>query len=119
MPTKMKKRFLVLLVVVGIMFLFGNNNAVADVICSSATITMVGPVATGGGRNLVILRNDSGAAAGTWTAGEYRQFFLNDTIKTSGLAVALTALSLDKKVWVLIAGSAEMNQDVHIIYLNK
>ena len=119
MPTKMKKRFLVLLVVVGIMFLFENNNAVVDVVCSSATITMVGPVATEGGRNLVILRNDSGAAAGTWTAGEYRQFFLEDTIKNSGLAVTLTALSLDKKVWVLISGSAEMNRDVRIIYLNK
>ena len=80
---------------------------------------MVGPVATEGGRNLVILRNDSGAAAGTWTAGEYRQFFLEDTIKNSGLAVTLTALSLDKKVWVLISGSAEMNRDVRIIYLNK
>ena len=119
MLEKMKKGFLVLLVIMGMMFFFGNNNATADVVCSSATITMVGPVATDGGRNLLILRNDSGAAVGTWTAGEFRQFFLEDTIKNSGLAVTLTALSLDKKVWVLISGLAEMNRDVRIIYLNK
>ena len=119
MLTKMKKSFLVLLVVVGITALFGSNNAFADVVCKSATITMIGPVATGAGQVVVILRNDSGIAAGSWPAGTLRQFFVNDLIKNQGLAVLLTAFSLDKKVWVQIAGLAEQNKNIQIVYLNK
>ena len=119
MLTKVKKSFLVFLVVGGMMALFGSHNAFADVVCTSATITKIGPVATGAGQVLVILRNDSGAAVGSWPAGAARQFFMNDLIKNQGLAVLLTAFSLDKKVWVSIAGLAEMNKEVQIVYLNK
>jgi hypothetical protein len=119
MLTKMKKSFLVFLVVLGTIALFGSTNAFADVICASATITKTGPVSTGTGRVLVILRNDSGAAVGSWPAGTQRQFFMNDLIKNQGLAVLLTAFSLDKKVWVSIADLAEMNKEVQIVYLNK
>lgn len=119
MLTKMKKSFLVLLVVVGTMAFFGSNNAFADVSCASATITKIGPVASGTGQVVVILRNDSGAAVGSWPAGATRQFFVNDLIKNQGLAVFLTAFSLDKKVWVSIAGLAEQNKNINIVYLNK
>lgn len=119
MLTKIKKCLLVLLVLVGMIAHFGSNNAFADVVCTSATITMIGPVTTGEGRVLAILRNDSGATVGTWAAGEPRQFFMNDLIKNQGLAVLLTAFSLDKKVWVAIAGAAEMNKEVLIVYMNK
>lgn len=119
MLTKMKKSFLVLLVVVGTMAFFGSNNAFADVVCASATITKIGPVAQGAGQVLVILRNDSGAAVGSWPAGTPRQFFVNDLVKNQGLAVLLTAFSLDKKVWVSIAGLAEQNKNINIVYLNK
>jgi hypothetical protein len=44
---------------------------------------------------------------------------MNDLIKNQGLAVLLTAFSLDKKVWVSIADLAEMNKEVQIVYLNK
>ena len=119
MLTKIKKCLLVLLVLVGMIAHFGSNNAFADVVCTSATITMIGPVTTGEGRVLAILRNDTGATVGTWAAGEPRQFFMNDLIKNQGLAVLLTAFSLDKKVWVAIAGAAEMNKEVLIVYMNK
>ena len=119
MLTKVKKGFLVVLMVVGTMALFGSNNAFADVICASATITKIGPVSTGTGRVLVILRNDSGGAVGSWTAGEARQFFMNDLIKNQGLAVLLTAFSLDKKVWVSIDALAEADKNVLIVFLNK
>lgn len=121
MLTKMKKSFVVLLVVVGTIALFGSNKAFADVYCTSAAITMIGPVAPSvpAGGALVILRNDSGAAVGTWAAGTARQFFLSEVIKNQGLAVLLTAFSLDKKVWVSIAGTAAENAEVKIIYLKK
>ena len=119
MLTKIKKCLLVLLVLVGMIAHFGSNNAFADVVCNSATITMIGPVTTGEGRVLAILRNDSGATVGTWAAGESRQFFMNDLIKNQGLAVLLTAFSLDKKVWVTITETAEMNKEVLIVYMNK
>ena len=119
MLTKMKKSFLVLLVVVGTMAFFGNNKAFADVVCTSATITKIGPVSQGEGQVLVILRNDSGAAVGSWPAGYGRQFFVNDLIKNQGLAVLLTAFSLDKKVWVSIDATAEQDKNVLIVFLNK
>lgn len=121
MLTKMKKSFVVLLVVVGTIALFGSNNAFAAVVCSSATITKIGPVGTakGAGKVLVILRNDSGAAAGSWPAGGQRQFYVTDLIKNQGLAVLLTAFSLDKKVWVSIDGLAEQDKEVLIVFLNK
>ena len=119
MLTKVKKSFLVFLMVVGTMALFGSNNAFADVVCASATITKIGPVSTGTGRVLVILRNDSGAAVGSWAAGTAKQFFVNDLIKNQGLAVFLTAFSLDKKVWVSISGLAEVNKEVQMLFLNK
>ena len=119
MLTKVKKSFLVFLVVVGTIALFGSNNAFAAVICTSAAITKIGPVTTGTGRVLVILRNDSGAAVGTWPAGTARQFYVNDLIKNQGLAVLLTAFSLDKKVWVSIDALAEADKNVLIVFLNK
>ena len=119
MLTTVKKSFLVFLVFLGTMALFGINNASAAVICNSATITKIGPVTTGSGRVLVILRNDSGATVGTWPAGTARQFYVNDLIKNQGLAVLLTAFSLDKKVWVSIDATAEQDKNVLIVFLNK
>lgn len=121
MLTKMKKSFLVFLVVLGTIAFFGINSASAAVICSSAAITKIGPVGTvvGAGKVLVILRNDSGAAVGSWPAGTQRQFYVTDLIKNQGLAVLLTAFSLDKKVWVSIDDLAQQDKEVLIVFLNK
>ena len=47
-----------------------------------------------------------------------RQYYLSSTLGNQGLATLLTAYSLDKTVWVRIAGTGEPGSLIQIIYFN-
>ena len=92
--------------------------------CSSAEIMMIGSAPGYGGAGSdgikVSLKNKSGHTVGTdWNNNTERMFFLTDDLGDRGLAILLTAMSLDKPVWVRIAGNAEVNSLISVIFLNK
>ena len=62
----------------------------------------------------VQLVDTSGA---NWTGP--RQFYLSSTLGNQGLAVLLTAYSLDKTVWVRIAGDGSSGSLLEIIFVNE
>ena len=55
----------------------------------------------------------------TFWATPYRQFYLSPTLGNQGLAVLLTAYSLDQTVWVRIAGDGSAGSLITIIFINK
>ena len=96
--------------------------ATAD--CSSAQVMMIGtnPGAGGVGSSgiKVSLKNLSGHTVGTdWLINTNRMFFLTTDLGDQGLATLLTAMSLNKPVWVRIAGNAEPASLISIIYLSN
>lgn len=120
MWTKVKSHLLVPAVALLATILCWSNNANSAVVCSAATVMKVGPVASGSGNVVVSLRNDSGGAVGTWLPGAQRQYFMSDLIKNQGLAVILTAMALDKKIWLqIVDDSATNNSLIQIVYLNR
>ena len=117
---KFESYLLLLMAVVVSVGVFSSSNASASVICAAATIMKVGPVTTDTGKVVVSLRNDSGGTVGTWLPGTQRQYFMSDNIKNQGLAVVLTAMSLDKKIWVqIVDDNATNNSLIQIVYLNR
>lgn len=119
MMKKATKILLVLVLVMTFGLFLERRDALADVFCNAATVMKVGPVATGTGKVFVNLRNDSGANVGSWSSGTLRQFGIDDSIKNQALAVMLTAMTMDKKIWVQTAGTGEVNSLINIVYLNK
>lgn len=100
--------------------LFGKTDCYASVFCSAGVIEKVGPVAISSeGKVVVSLINKSGRAAGSWAPNAWRQFYLHPAIKNQGLATLLTAYSMNKTVWVQIAGNAESASLIETIYINK
>lgn len=88
--------------------------------CSKATVVKTGVASTG---QVVYLRNDQGVPVGvddSWPAGATKSFILHSSITDSGLATALTALSLGKPV---LAGSPDNKYPdwgyISYIYLNN
>lgn len=65
---------------------------------------MTTPSATHTGA-MVVLRNTTGAAIGTWANTTTRGFYIAKVLGNQGMAVALTALSNKTKVAVSIAGT--------------
>ena len=51
-----------------------------------------------------------------WTS--VRQFYLSSTLGNQGLATLLTAYSLNKTLWVRIAGTAAPGSLIEIIFIN-
>jgi len=51
-----------------------------------------------------------------WTSS--RQFYLSSALGNQGLAVLLTAYSMDKTVWVRIAGDASAGSLITVIFVN-
>ncbi len=111
-----------LLAVVMIFSLTSMAFASAD--CSSAQVTMVGAAPGLGGAGSsgvkVMLKNMTGHTVGTdWANGTVRMFFLTTDLGDQGLATLLTAMSLNKNVWVRIAGNAEPASLISIVYLSN
>jgi len=52
-----------------------------------------------------------------WTGN--RQFYLSSTLGNQGLAVLLTAYSMDKTVWVRIVGDGAAGSLITVIFVNK
>ncbi len=89
--------------------------ASADVDLAVASIGRVGVVTTIEGP-VVQLYDVNGVI---WAKGTMRQFYLSPTIKNTGLATILTALSLEKTVWVRIAGTGAQGSLITIVYINN
>ena len=86
----------------------------ADVDVPAAQIVKIGVNPDVGGS--VIRLVDLGATP-EWTNA--RNFVLGPLVGNQGLAVALTALSLGKTIWVRIDGDASANSDIKIIFMNE
>lgn len=68
--------------------------------------------------NSTWLMNVSGAACGTLANGQQRYFLLNASNQDALLAILLTAVSLDKTVWVNALGDSVAGGDtVNVIAL--
>jgi len=92
--------------------------------CSKAEVYMIGANPGSGGTGSagikVALINRSGATVGTdWTNNSKRMFYLTQDLGDQGLATLLTAMSLNKPVWVRIVGDAPVNSLISIVYLSK
>ena len=91
--------------------------ASADVDVTSARIDRIGLINPSAIRGAMIQLTDMSSSP-KWIGS--RQFFLSQEILgKEGLAIALTAFSLDKEIYVRIAGTAEALSLITIIYVNR
>ena len=112
----MKRRTSIFLsAIVCALLIFSVSNSFADVEVKVARIDLVGSATLPSGRPPINLTDMS--ATPKWTGS--RQFFISDTIGNSGLATALTALSLEKTVWVVIADPGTSGSLIKNIYVSK
>ena len=65
------------------------------------------------------LKNVSGAACGTLAAGKQRYFFLTPGQSNPQLAILLTAISLNKTVWIHAPTDQERGATVNVIAIAK
>ena len=99
---------------------FGTSEAYAYVDCNIASVVKVGPGVSGSSSNvIVILQNKTTSTVGTWGVNVTRLFQLHGSISNQGLAVLLTAQSLNKAVSVRVAGDASPYSLISNIYVNK
>jgi hypothetical protein len=84
----------------------------ADVDVSNCTIVKIGADPRFEGAPVQLVDN-SGTS---WTS--FRQFYLSSTLGNQGLAVLLTAYSMDKTVWVRIAGDGSSGSLITVIFVN-
>jgi len=89
--------------------------ASADIDLAVASVARVGVATTVEGP-VIQLYDVNGVF---WAKNTMRQFFLSPEIKNTGLATLLTALSLEKTVWVRIAGTGAPGSLITIIYINN
>jgi len=85
----------------------------ADVDVSNCTIVKIGADPRFEGAPVQLVDNGS---TPNWTSS--RQFYLSSTLGNQGLAVLLTAYSMDKTVWVRIAGDASSGSLITVIFVN-
>ena len=92
-------------------------SASADVDVLKARIERIGLINPSSTRGALIQLTDM-ASSPKWTGS--RQFFLSQEILgNQGLAIALTAFSLEKEIVVRIAGTAEALSLITVIYVNR
>ena len=122
MLKKMVQFQLVFFVAVCLFLSFGNSQAYAAgyADCSAALVTMVGPTPAATNNVAVFLQNKTAAPVGTWQVNEVRMFQLYEPISNKGLAVVLTAFTMDKTVNVRVEDSnAIPGSLISYIYLKK
>ncbi len=112
-----RMKFGVLAICISTVMLLGLSSVSFAADCASAEILKVGASAGAGGGaasdNVIAVKCLSDA---TW--GNYVQLYPNAAIGDQALATALTALSLDKKVWIR-ASAKTTGSLLNVIYLNK
>lgn len=110
-----KKMKLALCLSVALVFTIASSSMADD--CTSAEIMKVGAGAgMGGGTasdNVIGVKCISDTSWGT-----YAQFYPNTAIGDQALATALTAYSLDKKVWIRVSSKVSGSM-LNNIYINK
>ncbi len=111
---RLSKRVKLLLAVLALCLPYAAN---ADVDVARAEIVRIGLIAPDATRGaLVQLRDLAGSPA--WSGN--RQFFLSQSILgKEGLAMALTAFTLGRSVFVRIAGTAQPLSLITVIYVNE
>lgn len=85
--------FSVLFVAAAMTFVFAANSSAAAFTCAKMQPTLINT-------SSVWMKNVSGKACGTLANGAARYFLLNPSNQDPLLAILLTALSLNKNVWV-------------------
>lgn len=83
----------------------GTSHAAVTCTVKVESVYMTTPAATHTGA-MVVLKNTTGAAIGTWANATTRTFYLAKILGNQGMAILLTALSNKTKVTVNIAGTA-------------
>ena len=102
----MKKKFITAMLAISCVGLSVGSAFAATVTCPNVSITGIGttgnPAVVSG--LVVQLKNESGAVCGTWANGAVRQLALDTNNTDQTYATLLTALSLQKKLYVVAGG---------------
>jgi hypothetical protein len=115
----MKKSMVVVVILslVSVVFLGIPSSASADVDVTAAQIDRIGMYFPNETRGAMVQLTDTSASP-KWTGS--RQFFLSQaSCGKEGLAVLLTAFSMEKTVFVRVAGTGAALSLITVIYVNK
>ncbi len=115
----MKKSMVAVMVLslVSALFLSLPGTASADVDVAIARIDRIGMYFPNTTRGAMVQLTDMSATP-KWTGS--RQFFLSQaSCGKEGLAILLTAFSMEKTVWVRIAGTGEALSLITVVYVNR
>jgi len=85
--------------------------------CKSVSIVSVGSGVPTASSLYVNLKNESGAACGDLANGATLQYVLNTTNTDRTYATLLTAVSMQKKLWVRLAGTGSQNSLLLVVSL--
>ena len=112
-PRKLFNCFIVVFVALGLVLLSLPANAQTYYDCKAAQISKAGVTASG-----IIVRLADVSDTPKWTGA--RNFYLAENVGKTGLAVALTGLSLGKTLWCRIEDpNAAQGSLISIIYVNE
>jgi len=121
MLKKMVQFQLVFFVVFCLSIFFAHSDghaAFAD--CEIASVYMIGPTPVQDNNVAVFLINQTSTSVGTWAPNTSRMFYLYEPLTNQGLAVLLTAYSMNKNVQVRVeSADAAAGSLISYIYLKK
>lgn len=108
--------FKALLFALSLMVVFAcGSNAIASQDCDNMHIGSVATSPYTDSGVAVHLRNDNGSACGNLAAGAETEFYISSDNTDRTLAILLTAMSLNKKVWVQISGDANQGDLINVV----
>ena len=104
----MKKKIIAAIIAVSCVgFSVGSAFAVTN--CSSVSVQMVGTSPTAVSGLFVRVKNETTAACGALLPQSSMTYFLDTKMADQTYATVLTALSLQKKMWIQVGGTGSQN----------
>lgn len=93
----------------------GKSECYAVVDVHTAAVVLTGPSQQFPNNVLVTLVNKTGVSIGDWAPNKERSFYLDKSISNQGLATCLTALAMNKTVFVRL-GAVTPGSAIYIVY---
>ena len=122
MLKKMVQLQLVFFVVICLFIFSGKSvgHAAGYADCGAASVYMIGPTPAQQNSVAVFLTNETSASIGTWAPKQPRMFFLVESLSNKGMAVLLTAFTMNKNVSVRVEDTnAVAGSLISYVYLTK
>lgn len=90
------------------------GSAFANTNCASVSIQMAGTSPSSPSGLFVKVKNETGAACGALANGASAIYYLSTNSTDQTYATVLTALSLQKKMWIQVGGTGTANSLLYV-----